>query len=57
MQAHREEPCDGSRARSDVAMSPGTPGIPRGWKRQEGFSLPPGLLEGVRSCHTPILAV
>lgn len=34
-------------------MSPGTPGIPRGWKRQEGFSLPPGLLEGVCSCHTP----
>lgn len=53
-QAHGEEPCDRSRDWSDVATSPGTPGVPRGWKRQEGFSLPPELLEGVHSGHIPI---
>jgi len=54
VQAHGEELCDGSRDGSDVAKSPGTPGVPRGWNRQEGFPLPPELLEGVHSGHTLI---
>ena len=49
----RERPCeDAGTGWRDAATSPGTPGAPRSWERQEGSS--PGAAEGARPWDTLI---
>ena len=50
---HGERPPeDGGGDQGDAAANRGTPGVPRGWKKQEGLSWGAGRQEGARPYHT-----